>query len=119
MTARQKPSLADLLGKQNEGNWTTQEATVPAPFDTPFFDEVIASAQGGESFKALLAKITGPVDPATLPEFPTAECLTAEQVSGMAEIGQDGWAHYLTCPWCKNMMAAAQPTSEEFQEKTI
>jgi glutaredoxin len=42
--------------------------------------------------------------------------LTAEQVSGMVNIGPHEQDHIATCPWCKSMMAAAQPTSQEFEE---
>jgi hypothetical protein len=74
-------------------------------------------AQGNETFEALLAAVTGPIDPAALPEFPTAECLTPEQVSGMVEAGRKEQEHHLaTCPWCRNMLASEQPSPQEFEE---
>jgi hypothetical protein len=30
--------------------------------------------------------------------------------------GQEQQAHLATCPWCRNMVAAAQPNNEEFEE---
>jgi hypothetical protein len=45
-----------------------------------------------------------------------AQCLTPEQVYDINSVGQEQPAHLVTCPWCKNMMAAAQPTNEEFEE---
>jgi hypothetical protein len=112
MSARQKSSLAQLLAKRG----ATASGGTEASETTPFFDRVIANSTGTESFEALLSKITGPIDPATLPEFPTTECLTAEQVSGIAKIEPNEETHFATCPWCKSMMAAAQPTNQEFEE---
>ncbi|HEX3104950.1 MAG TPA: hypothetical protein VHQ22_10900 [Terriglobales bacterium] len=117
MSTRQKSSLAQLLAKQPAAGSTFEQAkATDKPENTPFFDRVIAGASGTESFEAVLTKITGPVDPAMIPTFPTAQCLTPEQVYAIEGIGQDQQAHLTTCPWCRNMVAAAQPNNDEFEE---
>ena len=117
MSTRQKSSLAQLLEKRPAAGATFERAGVADKAQsTPFFDQVIAGASGTESFEALLTKIAGPVDPATIPEFPTAQCLTPEQVYAIEDAGQEQQAHLTTCPWCRNMLAAAQPSNEEFDE---
>jgi hypothetical protein len=93
-----------------------QAAVAEESQSTPFFDQVIAEAGGMQSFEAVLTRLTGPVDPGTIPEFPTNLCLTPEQVSGIARVEADQQAHFVTCPWCKNMMAAAKPSNKEFEE---
>lgn len=113
MRARQKTTLAEILSKRGR---LVPSATESSSESTPFFDQVIAGAEGTESFEALLSRIIGPVDPSTLPEFPTAECLSAEQVSETAKIGPAEQKHLATCPWCKNLVATAQPTAQEFEE---
>ena len=115
MTDRPKQTLAELLRKRAAVLSSALEFSIVAE-RTPFFDQVLETADGTESFEALLAKTIGPVDPATLPEFPTLECLSAEQVSGMAKIEPKQQEHLTTCPWCKNMMAGAQPSTQEFEE---
>lgn len=107
-----KPTLAQLLGKQD---WKPEPAAAAPAVATPFFDRIMANAEGNESFAALLAKITGPVEPAALPEFPTRECLTPEQVCRLTPLNAAALVHLDTCPWCRNMMAAAQPSAEEFE----
>lgn len=117
MRARQKSSLAQLLAKRSAAiSGPEQAAVVEESPSTPFFDQVIAEAGGLQSFEALLTRVTGPVDPGTIPEFPTYLCLTPEQVYGTAAVEPDQQAHFATCPWCKNMMAAAQPSNKEFEE---
>lgn len=111
-----KPTLAELLGKREEGNRMLEEGAITSTTSTPFFDQVMAHTQGNESFEALVANVTGPVDPAALPKFPTPKCLTAEQASGMAGFGQREREHLATCPWCKNMMSVGQPSVQEFDE---
>lgn len=116
MSTRQKSSLAQLLAKRPVAGSTFEPAdAAEKPQNTPFFDRVIAGASGAESFEAVLTKITGPVDPATIPEFPTEQCLTPEQVYAMDSVEQEQQAHLSTCPWCRNMVAAAQPTNDEFE----
>jgi hypothetical protein len=117
MSTRQKSSLAQLLAKRPAAGSPFEQAEAAKQSEhTPFFDQVIAGASGTESFEAVLTKITGPVDPSTIPDFPTAECLTPEQVYAIDSVEQHQQAHLTTCPWCKNMVAAAQPSNEEFDE---
>jgi hypothetical protein len=117
MSTRQKSSLAQLLARPSAAGSTIERAEVTDKAQsTPFFDQVVAGASGTESFEAVLTKITGPVDPATIPEFPTAQCLTPEQVYAIDDVGQEQQAHLTTCPWCRNMLAAAQPSNDEFDE---
>jgi len=117
VSSRQKQSLAQLLAKRGMVSSVGQEASrSKAAVSTPFFDRVVLNAASAERFDALLTRITGAVDPATLPEYPTAQCLTAEQVSGISSVGPEQEAHVATCPWCKNMLATAQPTAQEFEE---
>ena len=116
MSTRQKSSLAELLGKgETVGSNMEAEAAEKLP-TTPFFDQVVEGASGTESFETLLTNITGPVDPKTIAQFPTPQCLTPEQVYAFDNVGQEQQAHLKTCPWCRNMLAAAQPTNEEFEE---
>ena len=116
MSTRQKSTLAELLGRnQPSGSTFESEAAANLP-STPFFDQVVAGASGTESFEALLTNITGAVDPSTIPQFPTADCLTPEQVYNFDQVGQEQQAHLKTCPWCRNMLAASQPTNDEFEE---
>jgi len=65
-------------------------------------------------------KFTGPVDPATILLFPVAECVSPEQVYAINTVGAARQAHLSTCPWCKNMVASAQSSDEQFmgQPKT-
>ena len=117
MSTEQKSSLAQLLAKPLvSGRASEQARAEEKPQSTPFFDQVVAGASGTESFEALLTKITGPLDPATIPQFPTAQCLTPEQVYDINGIGQEQQAHLATCPWCRNMMVTAQPSKDEFDE---
>ena len=116
MPTRQKASLAQFLQKPSPSNLFEQLEAEKKSGSTPFFDEVVEGATGTESFESLLSKITGPVDPATIPNFPTPQCLTPEQIYDRERIGEEHKAHLATCPWCKNMMVAANPTNEEFEE---
>jgi hypothetical protein len=117
MSTRQRSSLAQLLAKQPATGSTFEQAeAADKPQNTPFFDQVIAGATGTESFEAVLTKLTGAIDPATIPEFPTAQCLTPEQVYAIDDVGQEQQAHLATCPWCRNMVAAGQPSDDEFDE---
>jgi hypothetical protein len=117
MSTRQKSSLAQFLAKRSATGCAVEQGKAEEkPQSTPFFDQVVEGASGTESFEAVLTKITGPVDPATIPQFPTAQCLTPEQVYDINSVGQEQQAHLATCPWCKNMMVAAQPSNEEFEE---
>ena len=116
MSTRQKSSLAALLSRnQSSGSTFESQAATKLP-STPFFDQVVASASGTESFEALLTNIAGAVDPSAIAQFPRAECLTPEQVYNFDQVGEQQQAHLNTCPWCRNMLAAAQPTNEEFEE---
>ena len=117
MSTRQKSSLAQFLAKRSATGCAIEQAQAQEKTQsTPFFDQVVEGASGTESFEAVLTKITGPVDPATIPQFPTPQCLTPEQVYDINSVGQEQQAHLATCPWCKNMMVAAQPSNEEFEE---
>jgi hypothetical protein len=117
MSTEQKSSLAQFLAKPLASDPAFERANAEEkPQSTPFFDRVVASASGTESFEALLTKITGPLDPATIRQFPTAQCLTPEQVYDINDIGQEQQAHLATCPWCRNMMVTAQPSKDEFEE---
>lgn len=117
MSTRQRSSLAHFLAKRTPTGGAVEQAKAEnKPQSTPFFDQVVEGASGTESFEALLTKITGPVDPKTIPQFPTAQCLTPEQVYNFENVGEEQQAHLAACPWCKNMMVAAQPSDEEFEE---
>jgi hypothetical protein len=117
MSTRQKSSLAQFLAKRSPDGCAFERAKAEEkPQSTPFFDPVGEGVSGTESFETVLTKITGPVDPATIAQFPTAQCLTREQVYDINSVGQEQHAHLATCPWCKNMMIAAQPSNEEFQK---
>ena len=76
--------------------------------------KIESSAVSGETIR--IWKLTGSVDPATIPQFPTSQCLMPEQVYDINSVGEEQQAHLATCPWCKNMMVAAQPSNEEFEE---
>lgn len=116
MSTRQKSSLAQFLAKRSAlGRGIEQPAEVKTQ-STPFFDQVVEGANGTESFESVLTKLTGPVDPATIPQFPTSQCLMPEQVYDIDSVGEEQQAHLATCPWCKNMLVAAQPSNEEFEE---
>ncbi|HEY6181991.1 MAG TPA: hypothetical protein VIW67_07085 [Terriglobales bacterium] len=115
MATAKKSTLAQLLAKQPRASFVQTETVGSAPM-TPFFDHVIEGASGTESFEELLTRMTGPVDPQAIPQFPTAACLTPEQIYNFDAVEQKQQAHLAECPWCKNMMAAAQPTEEEFKD---
>ena len=110
--ARQK-SLAELLAKQPPAPQASENAEV---LETPFFDHVIeqADSTATANFEALLTEITGAVDPANIPQFPTSQCLSPEDVYNWGSLGLQQQDHLNSCPWCKNMVAAAQPSEEEF-----
>lgn len=108
-------SLAQLLAKRPSAAFTRTDAVEARP-STPFFDHIVEGASGTESFEALLTKLTGPVDAATIPQYPTPECLTPEQMYKFDTVGEQRQAHLAVCPWCKNMLVAAQPTDHEFEE---
>lgn len=117
MSPRQRQSLAQLLAKRGKVSSTEQESSASeATVTTPFFDRVVSNAGSAERFDALLTRITGAVDPAKLPAYPTEQCLTAEQVSEIVSIGPEQKVHVATCPWCKTMLATAHPTAQEFAE---
>ena len=113
MATAKKSTLAQLLAKQPSASFMQTETVGSVP-RTPFFDHVIEGASGTESFEELLTKMTGPTDPQAIPQFPTADCLTPEQIYNFDSLGQRQQAHLAECPWCKNMMVASQPTEEEF-----
>src|SRR5579871_5331708 len=100
MRSRQKASLADLLAKQAPAPHGSSEAK---PLETPFFDEFMERADKTSiaNFEALLTEITGAVDPAKIPQFPTGECLSPEDVYKLENLGQRKQAHLSSCPWCK------------------
>jgi hypothetical protein len=58
-------------------------------------------------------KFTSPIDPATIPLFPVAECVSPEQVYALNTLGAERQAHLSTCPWCKNTVASAQSSNEQ------
>ena len=95
MASKQKASLAALLAKQPSAPQGTANAEA---LETPFFDQVVeqADSMATASFEALLTEITGAVDPANIPRFPTSQCLSPEDVYNLENIG------------------AAQPSEEEF-----
>lgn len=100
-----KPSLAQLLGRSINSVSTTSEAEAGAQAQsTPFFDRVIAIADDQQTLEELLTKITGPIDPTTIPRFPSAECLTVEQLNVIDRLGPKQQVHIRTCPYCKNMV---------------
>jgi hypothetical protein len=113
MASKQKASLAELLAKQPPAPQASENAEA---LETPFFDQVVEQADSTvtASFEALLAEITGAVDPANIPQFPTSQCLSPEDVYNLENIGRQKQDHLSGCPWCKNMVAAAQPSEEEF-----
>jgi hypothetical protein len=113
MGSRQKTTLAELLSKQPLAQPSTQAATL----ETPFFDQLAARAGSTalDSFEALLTEVTGAIDPANIPQFPTSHCLSPEDVYNLEKMGFDQQKHLSSCPWCRNMVAAAQPSEEEFR----
>ncbi len=113
MASKQKASLAELLAKQPPAPSTSGEAE---GLDTPFFDQVVdrTDSTTTASFEALLTEITGAVDPANIPRFPTSQCLSPEDVYNLESLERQKQDHLSGCPWCKNMVAAAQPSEEEF-----
>jgi hypothetical protein len=113
--ARQKASLADLLARQP--TTATPHAKAEA-VETPFFDQVLehTDTTSSGSFEGVLTKLTGAVDPAHLPQFPTPECLSPEDVYNLAALGLQQQAHLSGCPWCRNMVAAAQPSEQDFEQ---
>ena len=113
MASKQKASLAALLAKQPSAPQGSANAEA---LETPFFDQVVeqADSMATASFEALLTEITGAVDPANIPRFPTSQCLSPEDVYNLENIGRQKQDHLSGCPWCKNMVAAAQPSEEEF-----
>jgi hypothetical protein len=118
MSTRQKSSLAQLLGRRGAALSTSGEAkTADKPESTPFFDKVVACASGTETFEALLTRIAGPVDPAMIPQFPTAECLAPEQIYAIDNVGTERRAHLSRCPWCKSWWLSAGSTTVFEQEK--
>ena len=112
---RQKASLADLLARQPAT--ATPHANAGA-VETPFFDQVLERTDtfSSGSFESVLTELTGAVDPAKLPQFPTPECLSPEDVYNLAALGFQQQAHLSSCPWCRNMVAAAQPNEQDFEQ---
>jgi hypothetical protein len=100
--AKQK-SLAELLAKQPPALQASKNAEA---LETPFFDQVVeqADSTATASFEALLTEITGAVDPANIPRFPTSQCLSPEDVYNLESIGLQQQDHLSGCPWCKNMV---------------
>jgi len=115
MASKQKASLAELLAKQPP---TTPASGEAEGLDTPFFDQVVdrTDSTTTASFEDLLTEITGAVDPANIPQFPTSQCLSPEDVYNLENLGLQKQDHLSGCPWCKNMVAAAQPSEEEFDK---
>lgn len=117
MSSRQKSSLAELLAIKKPARATAAAEAVTAQQRTPFFDQLVDRVGGTEKqdFENLLSEMTGPVDPATLPQFPTAHCLSPEDVYASESLGREQQLHLGGCPWCKNMVRAAQPSDDEFE----
>ena len=113
--ARQKASLADLLARQP--TTVTPQAKAEG-VETPFFDRVLERTETSSigSFEDVLTELTGAVDPAHLPQFPTDECLSPEDVYNLSALGLQQQAHLSGCPWCRNMIAAAQPSEQDFEQ---
>ena len=95
--ANQKASLADLLARQPAT--VTPHANAEA-VETPFFDQVLerTDATSSGSFEEVLTGLTGAVDPANLPHFPTPECLSPEDVYNLVGLGFEKQAHLSSCP---------------------
>lgn len=114
MSSRQRATLRELLAKQPPVAPPSAEA---ASLKTPFFDQVADRAATSElgSFEALLTEISGAIDPANISQFPKPECLSPNDVYQLENLGREQQAHLSTCPWCKNMVAAAQSSEEDFK----
>ena len=116
MSTGQKSSLAQFLAKQSAfGRGIEQPAEVKIQ-STPFFDQVVEGANGTESFEAVLTELTGPVDSTTIPQVTTYNASCRNRSTTLIVSGVEQQTHLATCPWCKDMLVAAQPSNEEFEE---
>lgn len=116
MSAKQKATLEDMLRRARAARPSASEGESVEMPETPFFDQVVERAGGTENkgLEELLAEIVGPVDPLAIPQFPTPQCLTPEDVYTVDKLQPDKQVHLESCPWCKTMVGAAQPTYDEF-----
>jgi hypothetical protein len=100
LSTRQKSSLAQFLERHSASAHAVEPARAYEESQgTPFFDQVIARVSGTESFEAVLTKLTGPVEVEKIAQYPTAQCLTPEQVYDLRGTGPEPQAHVATCPW--------------------
>lgn len=84
-----------------------------------------AVGEGRNGFEKLLSEVAGPVDPSTVSQFPTADCLTPEDVHGIEypasgkaieSLAPEKQEHLASCPWCQRMVSPSQPNGEEFAD---
>jgi hypothetical protein len=109
LRTKQRSALEDLLRKAQAARPSTCEVESSARLETPFFDQAVERAGGAEkkSIEELLTESAGPVDSSTIPQFPTAQCLTAEDVYVVESLQPEKQVHLESCPWCKTMVAVA------------
>jgi hypothetical protein len=81
---------------------------------TPVFTRLISSsAVQKRRFLEAITSVTGPIHASDLREFPTANCLSHEEVYEKDKLGSERLAHLVQCSWCQTMVSGSHASPEE------
>jgi hypothetical protein len=79
------------------------------------FSKMVESAGQDQRAKFLdaITSVTGPVHASELRQFPTADCLSPEEVYEKEKLGANRLAHLQQCSWCETMVSGSHASPEE------
>lgn len=113
-----KPKFFDLLEESVQRQPEARQASaemVEKPISTPVFSKLVESAAQEQRSKFLdaMTQVAGPIHASQLREFPTADCLSPEEVYEKEKLGTDRLAHLQQCSWCQTMVSGSHASPQE------
>jgi hypothetical protein len=113
-----KPKFSDLLTESVQSSPEARQASTEAAqksVSTPVFSKMVESAGQDQRAKFLdaITSVTGPVHASELRQFPTADCLSPEEVYEKEKLGANRLAHLQQCSWCETMVSGSHASPEE------
>jgi hypothetical protein len=113
-----KPKFSDLLTESVQSSPGARQAsseTAQKSVSTPVFSKLVESAAQDQRAKFLdaITSVTGPVHASELREFPTADCLSPEEVYEKEKLSTDRLAHLQKCSWRQTMVSGSHASPEE------
>jgi hypothetical protein len=108
-----KPKFSDQL-KESIGNLTPGHLeslrAKQESISIPVFSRLAERRTG---FLDAVTSATGPIEASELQEFPTADCLSPEEVYEKETLGDDRVSHLSQCSWCQTMVRGSHASPEE------